>query len=398
MTSVRLPNRHAQPAADYLAQHGVDVFLRDVVQQVLALRGDQPLLTISKYFSAAARGAHVSGRAFAFVDACARNRLAFVRLFQTSFAANIDAHERLVVEDYHQLCQMLCPDFPVRVVRAAARPLPDTTLAFVDLSRALHLYFFYRRFLKEVECIFRDATALVRDGGGAGGAGGGGAGGGGVGGGDGGDGGAKVVLDESGTEVVSYDCNLVRATLTQMFYDSSGSGGVVVGGRDVGNPGGGGERERITGVWSASLRVAANSTYFEPAAARRSEDASHDRASGMCVPPYWGLEGALDSACDPSTGGCSWTAFVRSFLAIEGLVAQLRDATLKPPMCAIATSAVACDHEAKAYRLMEAMVISDVTAQAKSNKSLETRSGIEGNGGSSGDGKRNRRKKSQRRR
>lgn len=385
MSAVRLPNRHAQPAEEYLAQHGVDVFLRDVVQQVLALRGDQPLLTISKYFAAAARGAHVSGRAFAFVDACPRNRLAFVRLFQTSFAANIDAHERLVVEDYHQLCQMLCPDFPVRLVRAAAQPLPDAKVAFADLSRALHLYFFYRRFLKEVERVFRDATGLFRDNAAAGGAG--------V---DGG-GGAKVVLDESGTEVISYDCNMVCATLARMFYDSSGSGGVavVVGG---GNPDGGGGGERITGVRSASLRVAANSTYFEAAAVRRSEDASHDRASGMCVPPYWGLEGALVSACDPSTGGCSWTAFVRSFLAIEGLVAQLRDATLKPPMCAIATSAVACDHEAKAYRLMEAMVISDVTAQAKSNKSLETRSGIERNGGSSGDGKRNRRKKSQRRR
>ena len=40
--------------ADYLAQHGVDVLLRDVVQQVLTSRSDQPLLMISKYFSAAA--------------------------------------------------------------------------------------------------------------------------------------------------------------------------------------------------------------------------------------------------------------------------------------------------------------------------------------------------------
>ena len=89
---------------------------------------------------------------------------------------------------------------------------------------------------------------------------------------------------------------------------------------------------------------------------------------------------------------------MRAFLAIEGLVAQLRDAKLKPPMCAIATSAVACDHEARAYTLMEEMVVSDVTAQAKSNKSLESRSGMPGNVAGNGESKRSRRKKSQRRR
>ena len=33
--NVLLPDRFGQPAEDYLAQHGVDVLLRDVVQQVL---------------------------------------------------------------------------------------------------------------------------------------------------------------------------------------------------------------------------------------------------------------------------------------------------------------------------------------------------------------------------
>ena len=90
---------------------------------------------------------------------------------------------------------------------------------------------------------------------------------------------------------------------------------------------------------------------------------------------------------------------MRAFLAMDTLVAQLRDDTLKPPMCLIATNAVASAHEAKAYALMDAMVISDVTAQTKREKSQDARSAGDrrSSNTSSGDGKR-RRKKSQRRR
>ena len=112
MSAFSVPDRHSLSAEAYLSQHGVDVFLRDAVQQILNKRGDQPLLMMSQYFGEVASNKHVSGREFAFVDACARNRLAFVRLFQRTFERNIEAQERIVVEDYHQLCQMICPTFP----------------------------------------------------------------------------------------------------------------------------------------------------------------------------------------------------------------------------------------------------------------------------------------------
>ena len=65
-------------------------------------------------------------------------------------------------------------------------------------------------------------------------------------------------------------------------------------------------------------------------------------------------------------------SFHAAFLAMDTLVTAADD-TLKPPMCLIATNAVASAHEAK-HALMDAMVISDVTAQTKREKSQDARS------------------------
>ena len=60
-------------------------YLRDAVELLLLHRPEQPLAFMDEYFDAVLRGRHVVGRDFAFVSATARNRLAFVAAFRTTF-------------------------------------------------------------------------------------------------------------------------------------------------------------------------------------------------------------------------------------------------------------------------------------------------------------------------
>lgn len=364
--SAKMRDRFSLSAEEYLSMHGVDVFLRDVVNQILDARVDQPLMMVSKYFSRVSSLNHVSGREFEFVDACPRNRLAFMRLFQRTFHGNIDAGETLLVQDYHQLVQMLCPDFPVSIIRTAVSTFPGSKYPFIKLSRALQLYLFYRTFLKQVGTLFKDASTLadhIDDGGSSRAS------------------SAKVdglapTLDVSGAEVVLFDCNVVSATLARIFYSTASNPSDVT----------------CSTTEAASERVAANSKHFEAAAAKHVT--AFDKCT-MCVPPLWGVVRALSIATDHATRGCSWTSFFRAFLSQEELLEQLCDEKLKPPLCAIASNAVACSHEARCYELMDALVINDITAQAKNKKLLDARPTLDK--GVANDGKK-RRKKGQRRR
>ena len=62
-------------------------YLRDAVELLLLHRPEQPLAFMDEYFDAVLRGRHVVGRDFAFVSATARNRIAFVAAFRTTFDA-----------------------------------------------------------------------------------------------------------------------------------------------------------------------------------------------------------------------------------------------------------------------------------------------------------------------
>ena len=100
--TIRVPDRFALSAEDYLRQSGLDIYLQDVVHTILNERHEQPLLNIHQYFSKVVDSQQNQGREFDFVDATSRNRLAFVRTFATSFA-NFKPEEMLVGEDIHQL-------------------------------------------------------------------------------------------------------------------------------------------------------------------------------------------------------------------------------------------------------------------------------------------------------
>ncbi len=384
--TVRLPDRFSATAEAYLAQHGLDVFFTDVVHHILDARDEQPLLAISEYFAKASAGAHVAGRKFAFADATSRNRLAFVRTFEKTFAATFDADEPLVLEDYHQLLCMICPDFPMRVVRSALSTFPRTKLSFATISRAVQLYTFYRRFLEGVECVFADAASAVQedtrcrvspatassksssassaaDPSSAASASSGGA-----------DNKAAEKTDAGnasagsassskedeassgggGGGAVSFDRQVVLGALVRLFYGGAGSSSS--------------SSSSLLGPRARppqSEQQHASRAHFESAAARRGAGADH---RALCVPPFWALERAVCGGAAPGEAtACSFRDVLHSFLVLDGLVQQLRDPACEAPACMIATGAVACDHEARAYDLMEGLVTADVVAQGNKN-------------------------------
>ncbi|KAI8928245.1 hypothetical protein BC831DRAFT_510167 [Entophlyctis helioformis] len=99
------------PAAtsyEYLEQHKIRFHLEDAICQLLDAQPDNPLLFLHSYFDKVRRGSNVLGREFEYIRSTPRNRLAF--------AQRLSEVVRQVTE-IHQLAQLVCPDFPIGILR-----------------------------------------------------------------------------------------------------------------------------------------------------------------------------------------------------------------------------------------------------------------------------------------
>ena len=376
---VAIPDRFAFGADDYLNQTGLNVYLSDCVLEILNGRHEQPLLALQQYFQKIVDRTHIHGREFAFIDATARNRLSLVRSFESTFAC-FEPNELLVAEDVHQLLCIVCPDFPIDIVRSSLKPFSSTKLPYALASRSVSLYIFYRRFLESIQEIFVGAS-----------------GGGGRPGGD------------------TFSSSVVLRILTTLFYDDTG-----------------GKSAQYYRAQTASLPRTHDRTFnddrFEEVAGEQREQNVYlsQNKIGLCIPPFWSVKEAVEKAAtgrakepeEGSEGGkqtevteqhtgdpgvVSWSLFLKQFLLNNKVLLQLQNKDpqddgikIHPPTCAIATSAVTSEHEAASYRLMRALVSSNVgngsgssSGRSVSNKRNESNSS---SNSSTGSGKKNRKR------
>jgi hypothetical protein len=380
---VVLPDRFAMSAEDYLRQTGLDVYLSDCVTEILNDRHEQPLLAIQQYFAKIVNGANIHGREFKFIDATSRNRLSFIRSFESVFSS-FDSEELLVAEDIHQLLCIICPDFPIIIVHSLLAPFQQRNLSYSTVSKCVSVYFFYRRFLEIVQQIFKHAggnsssadkkvtTGVVAESSNAD---------------DGNDSsssGSSGSTDKNkDTQSALYDVpfskSVVLGVLTTLFYEDIGGKSAMY------------YHVQTTSV-HRSHETTLNDNNFEEAAGDMCSNKIIDKI-GLCVPPFWSIQEAAIKAVQNNDvnndGTVTWRKFLKYFLLNNKLLIQLHDNDINnnnnvntnvnsnvvngarngragnhikmhPPVCAIATSAVTSQHEAIPYHLMRALVSANV--------------------------------------
>eukprot|EP00698_Gefionella_okellyi_P016098 TRINITY_DN4583_c0_g1_i1.p1 TRINITY_DN4583_c0_g1~~TRINITY_DN4583_c0_g1_i1.p1 ORF type:complete len:288 (+),score=50.95 TRINITY_DN4583_c0_g1_i1:3-866(+) len=133
---------------EYLARSHVDVYLQDVITQLLQWRDERPLEYIADYFARVMSGANVLMREFTHVKATPRNRLAFCKKIKEAYTKFADTQE-MSLNDCHQMLLLLCPDFPVELVNevGVALALQGPTVQWGDFCRVFRVLFVYEDFL-----------------------------------------------------------------------------------------------------------------------------------------------------------------------------------------------------------------------------------------------------------
>jgi hypothetical protein len=382
--TIRVPDRFALSAEDYLRQSGLDIYLQDVVHTILNERHEQPLLNIHQYFSKVVDSQQNQGREFDFVDATSRNRLAFVRTFATSFA-NFKPEEMLVGEDIHQLLSMICPDFPMYIVRSSLATFTQRQLPFTTISTSVSIYFFYRQFIELVERIFTSASNPLE----------------------------ATTPTRVRNYTLHFNKNTVLSVLIHLFYnDQDGISANHYRAQKMAE-----NEQNDEGVEDVDSVGGANDARFQHVA-QNMLDSHEIKHVGLCVPPFWSVQQAAEQASratstainsiDVCTGvgagavsdasnstdtgtdtssdkndmaasttekrNISWFHFLRFFLSNINLQRQLVDVSLEPPECMISTSAVVAEHEAQPYSLMRAMVSADIKVASSATATTDNSS------------------------
>lgn len=170
----------------YLAAHHIPTYLTDVLGLIGHIeKGDdkqqQPpsqvkaIEFLAAYFTllsspagTSAGGSSILHRDFRYVNSTPATRLAFIAMFRRCCCSGLEA-EVLTPESVHQLCLLLCVDFPFSLVRNAARittevppataaaasPPPAVGMSLRDFSHKLFVLFFFSEFLNQCALTFR---------------------------------------------------------------------------------------------------------------------------------------------------------------------------------------------------------------------------------------------------
>ena len=158
----KIERRFALSADDYIKQMHLEGFLQDVVKYILEKRSDRPLNLIHEYFEKIAEGTDVVGRNYAYISSAPRSRMSFIRQFGSAYANFVDSEE-VTRKDYHQLLAIMCPSFPYFIVAEAMAIFDSEEVVFVAASRAVHIYFFYFRFIRLLLFCFTQLTSKSKD-------------------------------------------------------------------------------------------------------------------------------------------------------------------------------------------------------------------------------------------
>ncbi|KAM9808143.1 centriolar satellite-associated tubulin polyglutamylase complex regulator 1 [Neosynchiropus ocellatus] len=153
---------------EYLAESHVLFYLSDAVAQLLEHREEVTQFGVTRYFaeyfSSVKNSNHVLFREFGYIRATPHNRASFLRVFWRCYRQIGKSGDLLSVLEFRSLLQLLCPDFPVDVVKSAARIVLmddalDCLMSFPDFVLALQLQLYYQEFLDSVSVIYQDLLA-----------------------------------------------------------------------------------------------------------------------------------------------------------------------------------------------------------------------------------------------
>ncbi|XP_037109036.1 UPF0705 protein C11orf49 homolog isoform X1 [Syngnathus acus] len=153
---------------EYLADSHVLFYLSDALTQLLEHKEEYTHFGVisyfAEYFSSVKNSNHILFREFNYIRATPHNRASFIRVFWRCYRQIGKSGDLLSILEYCSLLQLLCPDFPVEVVKSAASIVlmddgSDSLMSFSDFLYAFQLQFYYQEFLDSVLLIYQDLLA-----------------------------------------------------------------------------------------------------------------------------------------------------------------------------------------------------------------------------------------------
>ncbi|KAJ0405934.1 hypothetical protein P43SY_005500 [Pythium insidiosum] len=152
------------PAQDtYLTNSGVYFLMEDLVKRLDEDRPEQVSSYISTYFAAIAKGTHIRGRDFEFINGTLQNRLAFLQHIHSSFAG-VDTSIEITREDFAELVRHQCRNYPLDLLQQASAHLDEDAEGEVcaplhSFLDAFRVTLVFHEFLSKVHDIYADAAA-----------------------------------------------------------------------------------------------------------------------------------------------------------------------------------------------------------------------------------------------
>ncbi|XP_077425548.1 centriolar satellite-associated tubulin polyglutamylase complex regulator 1 [Vanacampus margaritifer] len=153
---------------EYLAESNVLLYLSDALTQLLEHKEEYTHFGViryfAEYFSSVKNGNHILFREFNYIRATPHNRASFIRVFWRCYRQIGKSGDLLSILEYSSLLQLLCPDFPMEIVKSAARIVVlndglECLMSFSDFLYAFQLQFYYQEFLDCVLLIYQDLLA-----------------------------------------------------------------------------------------------------------------------------------------------------------------------------------------------------------------------------------------------
>ena len=148
---------------DYLKKHYLEVYISDATYKLVARKHKDPktrsLPFLLDYFVGVRSGYHVFKRRYKYVSATPYNRQSFIKITWQAFVNLIQQQVPMKGQEYHQLLQLLCNDFPISLIEQVInvithhKPSQDS-ITFTEFIYTLQVIFYYQEFLNEVGNIF----------------------------------------------------------------------------------------------------------------------------------------------------------------------------------------------------------------------------------------------------
>ena len=154
----------------YFKKHHIQTYVSDSIDLLLRIKDQDPktspLVTLTEYFRSVLAGTHVAFREYSFVSLTPHNRASFILLFSDCFKRlNNDS---LMLQEYHSLLQLVCPDFPMSFLldyvsciffadEAAEEGIP---LLFSKFMNAFQVVFYYQPFIGKVRVAYNAVLSV----------------------------------------------------------------------------------------------------------------------------------------------------------------------------------------------------------------------------------------------